>query len=123
MHIASPPARSPGLLVAVGLLAALLVACQADTDVHRFTQTWEEPLEETSCQQWADDMTGSQRYAASAEFLLDSRGDQSGFPSDGQFAYFLSRMDIACADAGEALVSDTASRTFAEFETRLTSNE
>lgn len=123
MHVALPRTRAIVHFWPLGLVATLVVACQADTDVLRFAQTWEEPLDETSCQQWTEEMTGAQRYAAAAELLLDARGDQTGFPSDGQFAYFLSRMDISCADAADALVSDTASSMFTEFEARLTSGE
>jgi hypothetical protein len=123
MHVALPRTRAIVHFWVLGLVATLVVACQADTDVLRFAQTWEVPLDETSCQQWTEDMTGAQRYAAAAELLLEARGDETGFPSDGQFAYFLSRIDVACAGAPEALVSDRASSTFAEFEARLTSGE
>lgn len=123
MHVAPPRNRAITQSWALGLVATVAVACQADTDVLRFAQTWEEPIDETSCQQWTEEMIGAQRYAAAAELLLQARGEQTGFPSDGQFAYFLSRMDIACTDAAEALVSDTASSTFAQYEARLTSGE
>jgi hypothetical protein len=98
-------------------VATLLVGCRTDSDLDRFDQTWEAPLGETNCAEWIDDMTDSQRFAAAAELMLSARADAPGFPSDGQFTFYMSRVSAACEDAGaEAVVADVAAAVYAEDE-------
>lgn len=102
------------------IFGVLMVGCQTDSDLGRFDQTWEEPVAEATCADWIDEMQGSHRFAAAAEWLLAERAGTPGFPTDGQFTYYMSRITEGCEAAGEdALASDVATEVYAELEGQL----
>lgn len=108
--------------IAVGVLglSMFLVGCRTDSDLNRFDQTWEQPLDETTCADWTGTMTTSQRYAAAAELLLSARERMPGFPSDSQFTFFMSRITAGCDNAGaEAAASEVAQGVYSEHERQL----
>ena len=117
---AQPLSSSLGFRLVVVIFGVLMVGCQTDSDLGRFDQTWEEPVEEATCADWLDEMSGSQRFAAAAEWLLTARADAPGFPTDGQFTYYASQVTEACEAAGEeARASDVATEVYAELEGQL----
>lgn len=112
--------RVTGAVALALTVATALAGCVTDADLDRFDQTWETALNETTCSQWVDDMTANERYAASAELLLESRGDSPGFPTDTQFTYFMSRINAACEDDAERMVAEVAEEVFGASEAQLT---
>jgi hypothetical protein len=112
-----PRKRTVTLAFAV---AVILAGCRTDSDLSRFDQTWPQPIAETTCAAWADDMTVGQRFAAAADLLLSARGEAPGFPSDGQFTFYMSRVTTACAETTpESLVPDIAASVFTDYEVQL----
>ena len=109
-------ARPSFALIAAAVLAT---ACATDSDLSRFDQSWEGPLEEVTCEEWSADMQSGQRFAAAAEWLLAERGGAPGFPSDGQFTYYMSRISDACEAASEEMAREVATDVYAEHEAQL----
>lgn len=120
---AVPSSTSPKtqrIAVCVLGLAMFLTGCRTDSDLNRFDQTWEQPLDETTCADWTETMTATQRFAAAAELLLSAREGMPGFPSDSQFTFFMSRITAGCDDAGaEASASEVAQSVYSEREGQL----
>lgn len=101
------------------LVVLLLVGCLSDSDLGRFDQTWETALEDTTCIEWLDELVVQERFAAAADLLLSIREATPGFPSDGQFTFFMSRITLACEDAPQAMLPQVAGDVYSTYETQL----
>jgi len=115
--ILTSPSRRGAL---AALLVLVLVGCRTDSDLSRFDQTWEQSLDETTCRDWADEMTVPERFAAASDLLLLAREGAPGFPSDGQFTFFMSGISVGCEAAdSEATLPGVAAETYSIYESQL----
>ncbi len=87
------------------LLAGALVitACVDDSvdengSAAKFEQTWPQPYNETTCEEWESAMTAEQRRVAAADMLVGARSQDGGdsLPPDSLIAEFRDDISTAC---------------------------
>lgn len=89
--------RSFALIAAI---AVVLTGCGGEKQgAEKYTQTWRQSYESTTCAQWGTEMTAAQRWAASADMLVGARqqwGITDELPSDDLVDTFEDDLTDAC---------------------------
>ncbi|WP_248582558.1 hypothetical protein [Nocardioides sp. InS609-2] len=82
---------------------------QGGTDVGKYEQTWPRAYSETTCDDWADEMTGQQHFAAAADMLTSARNKidgGEGLPPDSLIERFQSDIASTCQIEGTLTITD-----------------
>ncbi|MFF7681443.1 hypothetical protein ACFZA2_01690 [Microbacterium sp. NPDC007973] len=80
----------------------------AESAPSKYEQTWSSPYSETTCAEWAGEMTRQQRFAAAADILAAAWArieDSDRFPPDSLIQRFQAGVDSAC-DIDSATITD-----------------
>lgn len=87
--------RSPLAVIALVLLL-VVVACSNEAD--RPEQTWSKDYEKTTCTEWNQSMTKTQKEAAAYDLVVDylRRTDSDKKPSNDQVDDFRSEISAGC---------------------------
>lgn len=125
----SEPKRASKLVIAlllapfvfIGGCTALLVfpwksavpvaTSTASSTVSKYTQTWTKEYKATTCGEWLEDMTESQRWAASADILTAARNKISGgrgLPTDALVTLFERNISRGCEGSSEVTIVEAA---------------
>lgn len=103
----------------LALIAALvlLAGCGGEKKgAEKYTQTWRQPYESTTCAQWASEMTDAQRFAAAADMLVGARevwGEPKKLPSDALINAVAADVSDTCTAAPKTWsISELAATMF-----------
>lgn len=101
-------------IVTVAAVAALTTACASVPTTsavpNKYVQTWTTPYEQTTCHDWQFEMTEPQRWAASADMLVNGRGvwKIDTMPSDSLVDKFENDISQGCQPIDTLTIADAA---------------
>lgn len=103
-----------GVLALMVLLGGCGSSGSSDSADEKYTQTWGKQYSATSCDEWLNQMSPGQRFAASADMLTGARnkGDGgTGVPEDDLIDEFAAGVDSTC-DAGASSLAEAGALTY-----------